>query len=70
VSGAGLTRFQAAFIPPAEIAAVVDRMLTGQRGWDMVDEEDEPNRPIPVERAFPPKLPARVGQWLHRAQAG
>ena len=61
VSAAGLTRFQAAFISPPQIEVVANRLQTGQRGWDVADEDAPPS---------PPRLPVRIGQMLNRAQAG
>jgi S-DNA-T family DNA segregation ATPase FtsK/SpoIIIE len=67
VSAAGVTRFQAAFVSSAEILTIVNRLRSGERGWDM---DAEPERPIPIERVFGPRWPAPIGRLFHRPQAG
>ena len=68
VSGAGMTRFQAAFIAPDEISGVVSRLQTGQRGWNTIDE-DEADHPIPIGQSAL-KLPTPIERLFHRAQVG
>jgi DNA segregation ATPase FtsK/SpoIIIE-like protein len=67
VSAAGVTRFQAAFVSGEEILTIVNRLRSGERGWDM---DAEPERPIPIERVFGPRWPAPIGRLFHRPQAG
>jgi len=68
VSGAGVIRFQAAFAPPEEISSVVDRLSSGQRGWDVTDQE--PEESISIERLVPLKLRAPFDLFRQRAHAG
>jgi DNA segregation ATPase FtsK/SpoIIIE-like protein len=67
VSGAGLTRFQAAYISPGEMDGMIDRLCAGLRGWDMPDDQPQA---IPIDRPAPIKLPAAFDRILHRAQVG
>ena len=69
VSGLGLTRFQAAFITPNEITQIVNRLQAGQRGWGAIDDE-KPERAVQHDQTAPINLPAPIGRWLNRAQAG
>ena len=71
VSGAGITRFQAAFIAPHEMENVVHRLQAGQRGWEMVDREMNAASKAPsVKQPIPLKLPTPIDRLLHRAHAG
>ena len=69
VSAAGVTRFQAAFTPPTEIAALVQRLNAGHRGWEVVDREAENvEETRPGKHPIPLKLSLPFGRILQRAQ--
>ncbi|HKZ83336.1 MAG TPA: DNA translocase FtsK [Anaerolineae bacterium] len=67
VSGAGVIRFQAAFAAPEEIGLVVDRLSSGQRGWDVADQE--PDETASIERLVPLKLRAPLDVFRQRVHA-
>jgi len=70
VSAAGITRFQAAFISSAEITALVQRLQSGHRGWEVVDRETiQPSSPATTKPPAHLKLPVPFSRLLQQAQA-
>jgi S-DNA-T family DNA segregation ATPase FtsK/SpoIIIE len=67
VSAAGITRFQAAFVSPGDMAHLVARLQAGERGWEVVDRETD--QAAEAISALPLKLPTSLGRLFHRAQA-
>jgi hypothetical protein len=70
VSGAGLTRFQAAYISPGEMALIGQRLQNGQHVWEDDSPQHAAHVALPPVDGRHPILGAVLDRFAHRAQAG